>query len=199
MCDACELDFESKQKTERAKRNEINREAMIANQIPERYRDNDLSRFPAEWRDVSKWRPTKEGGGLLLAGVTGKCKTRMIAQLLCNLHRSNGIKFRYLRSTELSRLVRQQFSDFEPWVAKNEIEALRRVPILFIDDLGKQTATQSVEEELFDMIEERTSGRLPILATCNASARDLEGMMSEDRGAPLVRRLVDYCDIVKIK
>lgn len=171
---------------------------MILEEIPRRYRENDCSRFPAEWSDIIKWRPNDEGRGLVVVGDTGKCKTRMLCQLAINLAHI-GVKFSFMRSSTLAALVRQQYSDFEPWAARDEIKRLSRVPVLIVDDLGKQASSPAVEEAFFDLIEERTSQGLPVLVTANAKGAELERMMSADRGRPLIRRIRDYCTAVVLK
>lgn len=198
LCDACEA--QQRQREEHKVEAIIKADAadMIAQEIPRRYRENDCSRFPAEWSQIIKWKPNSDGRGLVVVGDTGKCKTRMLCQLAMNLAHI-GVKFSFMRSSTLAALVRQQYSDFEPWAARDEIKRLSRVPVLIVDDLGKQASSPAVEEAFFDLIEERTSQGLPVLVTANAKGAELERMMSADRGRPLIRRIRDYCTAVVLK
>jgi DNA replication protein DnaC len=70
------------------------------------------------------------------------------------------------------------------------------VQILLIDDIGKGKMTDRAEMELFDLLETRTSHKLPTIWTANAKGDDLLRMMSEDRGEPIIRRLSEFSEIV---
>lgn len=198
ICDLCNDAIEQEREAETKAKQGREREILIEAQIPPLYRSNDVSLFPPSWSKISHWRPN-QGQGMLLVGDTGKSKTRMLCQRVMDLHRETGIRFEFLRSSLLGKLVRQQFGDFEPWVARNRIDALGRVPLLIIDDLGKQASSPVVEEEFFDLIEERTSQKLPTLFTANAKSDELEKMMSPDRGRPLIRRIKEFCDVHVIR
>ena len=195
LCDACEAQQRQREENKIEAITKADAADMIAKQIPRRYQENDCSRFPGEWLEIIKWKPNSDGRGLVVVGDTGKCKTRMLCQLAMNLAHI-GVKFSFMRSSTLAALVRQQFSDFEPWAAKDEIKRLSRVPVLIVDDLGKQASSPAVEEAFFDLIEERTSQGLPVLVTANAKGAELERMMSADRGHPLIRRIRDFCTAV---
>ena len=198
LCDACEAKQRELEKEKLQAKLKARAAESIAKEIPRRYRKNDCSRFPAEWSQIIKWEPNSDGRGLVVVGDTGKCKTRMLCQLAINLAHI-GVKFSFMRSSTLAALVRQQYSDFEPWAARDEIKRLSRVPVLIVDDLGKQASSPAVEEAFFDLIEERTSQGLPVLVTANAKGAELERMMSADRGRPLIRRIRDYCTAVVLK
>lgn len=163
--------------------------------IPPDYADNDLSRFPVEWAQVLAWRPGKRGLGLGLIGPTGRCKTRMIFELLMYL-RDGGVFWRYLTSFALGRAIQNQWQDDE---SKRVLKAARQCKILFLDDIGKQKFTAAVEEEFFDVIEERKSWRRPIIFTSNLLGDELGSMLSENMAAPLMRRFGECCEIIVVK
>ena len=192
MCDACDAAMKLEEEVEAQAKLDQARNVYIENEIPRLYCDSDVSRFPATWEQVSQWK----GGprGILLVGDTGKCKTRMLCELVARRHRDTGERFNFMRSSLLAKLVRQQFGDHEPWVAKQKLNRLARVPVLVVDDLGKQASTPVVEEEFFDLIEERVSAGLPLLISANATRAELEAMFSADRGRPLVRRIAEFCE-----
>lgn len=197
LCDRCDLELQ-KQEAERLDPS-ASGDPLIASEIPELYRDNDESRFPAVWEQIKRWRPNPDGRGLVIVGDTGKCKTRMLCQLAINIRKEQNTRFRFLRASELSRLVRAQYNGFDSKAAKNAIESLRRASLLIIDDLGKQASSPAVEEEFFDIIEDRTSARKPVLVSANATGAELEQMMTPDRGRPLIRRIREFCDAYAIK
>jgi DNA replication protein DnaC len=78
------------------------------------------------------------------------------------------------------------------------IRRAHRAEILFIDDIGKEKYTERVESEFYDLIETRTAHLRPILWTANTSGAGLEAMMSPDRGAPILRRLREFTEIITL-
>ena len=67
-----------------------------------------------------------------------------------------------------------------------------------IDDLGKGKMTDRAEAELYDLLEFRSSHKLPIIWTSNSDARGLLSMFSADRGDAIIRRLAEFSNIIKL-
>lgn len=142
---------------------------------------------------VLAWKPTKEGRGMILGGTTGKCKTRSVWKMLERFH-FDGVQIEALNETDFSHKVGQKFST-SPADGSQWIESLIRVPILFLDDIGKSVSTERFRQELFHVIDKRTSWRRPIIATVNADGKKLAEKLGES-GPQIVRRLRDYCDAI---
>ena len=157
---------------------------------PMLYRDTDPARLPQEsLAKVLAWHYASRG--LLLHGPTGRGKTRAAWLLLRTLHdeKRRIIAFDCVGfAHECAKQFRDSDGGGERW-AKN----LAEVPVLFLDDFGKGKFTERVEVELFGLIERRTANCLPIILTTNFVGESLEARMSPDRGAPLVRRLREFC------
>lgn len=173
------------------------RHNIVQKEIPRRYQNSDEDQFPAIWSEIKTWRPNPEGIGLLLAGPKGTCKTRMICKLAIDMQEDGPILFAYERSSGLAKLVRRQNSFDEG--AVNRIEYLHRVPVLILDDLGKQASSPTVDEEIFDLIDTRISEMLPTLISTNLVSAELEGSMRADRGGPLVRRIKEFSRTVIVR
>ena len=158
---------------------------------PPLYQNSDESRFPpAAWRQVKAWEPGPRG--LLLAGPTGRCKTRMVWALLkrlmlagCSVTAYDSVRFGH------DCIDAFRNSDGTRW-----FDGLCVCSVLFLDDLGKVPATERVEAELFGVIETRIAHERPILATTNAAGAELTARLSADRGAPMIRRLREFCDVI---
>ncbi len=157
------------------------------------YRNTDPAKLPPEpLAKVLAWQYGSRG--LLLHGETDRCKTRAAWLLLRRLHdeRRDIIAFDCVGfGHECAKRFRDSDGDGERW-AKN----LAEVPVLFLDDFGKGKFTERVEVELFGLVERRTANCLPIILTTNFVGEALEAKMSPDRGAPLVRRLREFCEDV---
>jgi DNA replication protein DnaC len=82
--------------------------------------------------------------------------------------------------------------------AQDQIKRIYKADLWFLDDLGKQRMTDRGEMELYAVLEHRTSSLLPTLWTANAKSAVLLQMFSEDRGEPIMRRLIDFSQIVAV-
>ena len=141
--------------------------------------------------------------GMLLTGPTGRGKTRAILDLLQRLALDDGQDFRYWHaSTWFSELQKQNRfgrDEASSWVSATAVR-----PIVVIDDLG-QEAIGTVKGEdwaqawFFRFLDIRLSHALPLIVTTNLTASTIAGtaQRSEIRSDPLIRRLLDLCDVVK--
>lgn len=180
----------------RAKREiEADKESSWKEICPPLYLNTDQSRLPRNLlRKAVEWRFSPKG--ILVAGNTGKGKTRAIWQGLRVQH-SEGRSIIALDSTEFGREVAKRYGE-NPADAVRWLESLIKCDILFIDDLGKEKLTERTATELFGVIEGRVKQLRPIFATTNLSGAALKASLSPDRGEPLHRRLVDFCELVVV-
>ena len=192
---------------------------------PPLYRDTDLSHPGLCPRLVQRVRTWPQGAGqgsdggasLLLSGTTGRGKTRLAFALLRRFH-DLGRSVYALHAGDawdrgphhiqgLSSAARLQYSD-APATAQSARQCLQRARtcrLLLLDDLGKERATTSggplseaVGEALFALIEHRLTHRLPMILTTNATSTPLETRLGPDRGLPLIRRLLEVCEVVAV-
>ncbi len=166
------------------------------NLCPPLYRDSDAAKLPLAASiipEVLAW--TRQPQGIGLAGNSGAGKTRLMFMLLRKLHFS-GVRCKAITAKRFEKWCHRMFDKDDD--ARINIQAAHTIPVLFIDDIGKEKYTERVESEFYDLVEHRTSHLLPILWTANATGEQLAQMMGNDRGVPIVRRLREFSTVISV-
>lgn len=215
VCEPCVESARAASEQDAQRAREAGREASWELICPIDYRETDLARLVAGMRAKTKpcrmvggkkvFLPVEELVGLVtnwdskstrgigLIGPSGHFKSRLIFQLLHRLHFQDGFEIRYLNAVYFADDLAASYSN-NAKEANQWLERLCRVPILFIDDLGKERCTDRVEAGLYRVTEERRAKRRRTFFTCNQSGEELIGRMTQDRGLPIVNRLREMCD-----
>jgi DNA replication protein DnaC len=193
-CPACE----KKEADETAAEKEAFHASVTQHQwadiCPPLYRDTDLDQLEIPHHiilDVLGWKE----GGLALVGSTGRGKTRLMFQLLRQLHFSGRSVFA-ISSKQFERHCGLMFGEDQK--SRHIIDKCLSIEILFLDDIGKERMTDRVESELYALIEERSAHLQPILWTSNQDSKHLESSMSKDRAEPITRRLKEFSRIIAV-
>ena len=154
------------------------------------YRETKIEQLiPAVYKAINNWEYGKKG--LYIFAETRFCKTRCVYLLLKKLLYT---KFKDLKQSAtgghaqpIIALNPRLFSNgcmskFADSSIYSWIEKLCKVPILFLDDIGKEKATERVLTELFNIVEERTARGLPIIITTNYDRSMLMDKWGKDPG-----------------
>lgn len=196
-CDACEL--------------KITTDAWNA-LTPKIYRESDTTRFPKKLQQlVAAFDPTGDRG-LGFSGRAGSCKTRAAYQMLKVAHfagRScasiDGVRFGALSIDQFDDTpFKSQHLNLDGHRKTNGTEAKRHLRRLgdchwlLLDDIDKCKFTPRAEEALFSLLEIRTSNGRPTIWTCNSNASALAGLFSAERADAILRRLVEFADVVAL-
>lgn len=162
-------------------------------QIPSEYLepfDRALSKMPTPVIDrCARWK-LSERLGIHLGGRSGAGKTRLLVRVLQGLE----CDFLFMPATKMAKAVREQYDD-DFGIANAAYSLLKQarvVPVLLWDDLGMESASKAVVEEIVTIVEERTSYRRPILSTSNKTSAELMEHYGTS-GPALVRRLAEFC------
>ncbi len=161
---------------------------------PAAYQQTDVNRLPpAQFAEIMAWQygPT----GLLLSGEPRKGKTRCSWQLIHRLMvvDRREIRIKFFDCGGFADAIEQAFKD----ETKHEfVREVSTVPLVFMDDFGKNKFTERVEMELFNMIDRRTANLLPLIVTTNDTGESLAARMSDNRGAGMIGRLREYCTCI---
>ena len=162
---------------------------------PKRYREtNDEDDRISECVSISKeWDPESDIGFGLIS-KSGKGKTRAAFIALKNSY-DKGLKCAAISHTRLSNLATSAARDGE---GADILVKLKMADVLLIDDLGKGHSTERANQELLDILEERSAEMKPVIWTSNAGSKWLIDRFGEDRGRPIARRLFEFSPPVQV-
>ena len=192
---------------------------------PPLYRNNDTTRFPQQLQDALETFDPDSDMGIGIRGKSGQCKTRAAYEILKIAHAGtfhfnatlppSASMFRHrvaaTRGTEIAHPSRNQWDDrphddgsslTEPMTIgqfnQKTLQHFARCRWFLIDDLGKEKPTDTSESALYDILEQRTSNNLPTIWTLNMTAKELKRRHSTDRSTPILRRLVEFSDVITL-
>ncbi|HZS19219.1 MAG TPA: hypothetical protein VFA51_14925 [Candidatus Udaeobacter sp.] len=174
---------------------EISRRRAWESLCPPEYRETSPERLPnlEKFEQVQRWQFGPMG--LLLVGPTRRGKTRSAWKLLERLHFEEHRGIIAMSPMDLKLAVASVWRDAE--TADTWIWRLRSAGVVFLDDLDTVRFTEAVEETIYDIFEFRPTHREPVIATVNRTGRELAARMNTNgRGAKIVERMREYCQIV---
>jgi DNA replication protein DnaC len=180
--------------TEREEQAEARRKAMARNKDfiypPPAFADTDINQFAPRLRAlVESW--NYERGSLIIHGQTRYQKTRAAWLILIKVQDS-GHKCISMTMRDFELIIEQGYE------AGDHAKRLKRVcdiEFLMIDDMGKERPTPRMATDLFQVIDFRTSHKLPTVITTNFDSAGLERRFADvDRqlASALVARLKEF-------
>ena len=166
--------------------------------IPPIYHETDLNKLSGILRSCYE-KGVKSPLGLGIVGRAGAGKTRAAVMILKKAQDAGQDTF-YVAATDLALHSANQFAESPTIkdIAISTLKLCKTSDLLMIDDLGKGRMTDRAESTLYDILEYRTSRMLPVIWTSNSDAKGMRLMFSSDRGDAIIRRLTEFCDIIKI-
>ena len=183
-----------KAEEERARKDEeerLRRSRVMAG-VPKRYADAEHP-MAAEWAAR-----VASGRGMYLVGPVGTGKTHA-ASAVCRELQAMGKGFRMLSGVQLLERYRACF-DGEA-TESSVTSGLCGVPVLVIDDLGKESPTDWAVERLFRVVDERYNAERPVIVTTQferpALIRRLSRGGDSENAVALVSRLCEMCGTVR--
>lgn len=219
-CPLCVAKREQEAKDEAAEELRYKRELEWERVCPPDYRDTEIERIRREWINLAVAPQIKRKGayhrttldellkvepseGMLIFGVTGRCKTRFMFEL-CKRFHFEGRRVAYVNGATFADKLAASYGQSAA-VAEQFIERHIQAPICFYDDLGKEPLradrkmSERAEEALYRILEERKAHRRPFHGTTNLPHRQaFLDRVSEDRGAPMMRRLEQMAAFVTL-
>jgi hypothetical protein len=173
-----------------AKQSVLNKPALL---VPPIYRDTELRLLSTVCSETAKnWAPNVGKGNLLIHGTTRTGKSRTAWYICKRLHPFPVVT--HLSMRELEFLLAEGYKN-GTW--HRIVNHWCTLPLLFIDDLGKEKTTEKIGSILFQVIDERTANKLPTIITTNHNGSALEARFVEpETGAAFVARLREFFDLI---
>lgn len=166
-------------------------------ETPSLFRETELNKLPSDSvvsgvnQLMSEDRGYKQS--VILHGLTGSGKSRA-AWLLANHYFFSEYPRRPLFMNP-RRLDSWLVGSFSESVKQHEINVQKMCDagLLVIDDLGKERLTPRMETDIFSVIDDRISRKLPTIITTNYNGRSLlERFPNKETGVALIRRFREH-------
>lgn len=151
--------------------------------IPKRYAST-----PLESRNFDMFN-TKHG--IVFSGSVGTGKTYEAVTLAKHLYVKQGLIGVFTTGTDMAMKLKSAVGDGN---YEETVRSYRERDLLFIDDLGVESATEFMKESLYNILNHRYNEMLPVLFTTNLNAKEF----AEVYGQRLLSRLVEMAEFVKL-
>ena len=127
---------------------------------------------------MKHYKEDKKQKGLFLSGNFGSGKTYLIAAMFNELAKE-GIKSAIVFWPEYLRELKTSFNSEYKNEFKDKYDAVKKAPLLLIDDLGAESVTAwSRDEILCPLLQYRMDEKLPTFFTSNLNLEALEGHLA---------------------
>lgn len=147
--------------------------------------------------------PPPKRNGILICGNIGTGKTHITSAIANELL---GREIRVICMTERKMLaaIRHTFSDNSGMTEKDVIERYINVPLLIIDDIGKEKATDWSLATLYSIIDGRYEKAMPLVITSNYTPDELIKRLTphgadETTAECITDRLNEMCHVATTK
>ena len=138
----------------------------------------------------------RPAGGLLISGPVGTGKTYLAAAAVNHwLDQLRRVTFGGV--VQLLGRIRNSYGDSSRETEWEIIDQLTSVPVLVLDDLGKEKVTEWVEQTLYQVVDTRYREERPVVITTNFPFPDMQDRYP-DVGPALVSRLVEMCQGIRL-
>lgn len=164
--------------------------------------------------DAKYYPQVKKGTSLLITGNVGTGKTRLLLEILLAEKLDN---FQIIKTTNFDEVyfekdpakyrpqvmrdfcsvadvLRKIKEGFDHPTERNIVNDMINKPILYLDDLGTEKASDWVKEQLYLVINERYNWVRPVVITTNLNMQEI----AEAYGERFASRLVEMCDVIKL-
>lgn len=156
------------------------------------YRENAKKIYKYAYNFANNFNPGEYIRGLTVYGPVGSGKSFLLGCIANNLI-MRGIDFKYIVYTDLLQQIRNTYESNEEDVnEKVLLEEVQETPVLLIDDLGTEKASEFTASILYQIIDKRYREEKPIILSTNYLIDELKDRfeeMFEEMGERIFQRL----------
>jgi DNA replication protein DnaC len=134
-----------------------------------------------------------------MVGESGLCKTRIVSQMV-RLMIWRGCSVYWINSSQFQWACQHLHDDAERGKAAATIKSVHNCQNLVMDDIGSLKATEIVSDNLYSVLEHRTSYEKPMIWTSNETLEEMlpGSKISEKAKKRNISRLAGYSNIIGI-
>jgi len=209
--DKCEFCIIEDDEADSAQRNEDSSRSLWDRVVPLAYRETDINHtdFPTSVNGVCQdW---VRGDGvpnqdkLLMLGLIGESgigKTRVVSQVVKRIIWDNhgfphtGNALTWANSSQYQWACQNQFNDSEKYKASEFLKKCRNANYLVMDDIGSLKSTEVISDNLYSLIEHRTTNNLPMIWTSNEYLEEMMPRLGEKPRKRITSRLAGFSNII---
>lgn len=166
---------------EKRARNERKYSLQIHKLIPNTYLNATITDGKCrEW--LNTYFTAIQKPNLIIFGNYGTGKTwNMYA--LCHELFLHGIECDFGTMSHFLKRIRSTYNDDASYTEEEVMNKLTRIPVLFIDDLGKEKVSDWASEYVYDIFDIRRAHNLPVVCSSNLRKEDLAVKYGANGGA----------------
>lgn len=149
----------------------------------QRFETFDVQRRNSSPAEISNLREIKQAamsfaddpqGWLVLIGASGAGKTHLAAAISNELRASRQDDIMFVVVPDLLDYLRAGFNSVSADTHQRRLDELRHTPLLVLDHLGTENATNWAKEKLFQILHHRHEARLPTVITTSVAEKKLD-------------------------
>lgn len=153
---------------------------------------------------VSKYMNGETDKGIYLYGKFGTGKSFLIFQLALKLAKS-GKRVAYAYYPELARNIKNNVTVYG--YVDNVIKKLKNVDVLILDDLGGETNSAYLRDDILQpILQYRMLSKLPVFVTSNLDIKSLNDHFANERdyindvaASRVIERICALCNVLELK
>jgi DNA replication protein DnaC len=191
-----------------AHRQKLARDSWEAS-IPQEYRETDpkhpdfprrIAKLAIGWLNGEWYSDPAENRRLCLGlvGASGVCKSRVAAMVSKRII-FEGDRVLWLNSSRFQWACQNQYDDATKHEAKEILSNARSAPWLIFDDIGSLKSTEVISDQLYGLLEHRTSCGLPMIWTSNETLGEMLPRIAEKPRTRILSRLEGFSNQVTVR
>lgn len=155
------------------------------------FEGNAFAKAFQESVEYAKNFPLNQGEGLLFTGNPGTGKTHLAAAITNHIISMHKVPVKFVSYVSFLESLKAGFGSKE---SDEKIKQLNEIPLVVIDDLGKERTSDWSNAVLYQIVNMRYEHRLPLIITTNEELADLE----RNIGEATMSRLLEMCKGIRM-